>query len=108
MTLQVAYGTDLDAAMRLMTEVALTQPRVLRAASVAPVVNVLGFAESGIQLELAVWINDPENGQANLKSALNVGIWKAFQEHDIGIPNPTREIRILGADRQPAEASTRT
>src|SRR2546425_5468515 len=53
-TLQVAYGTDLDAAMRLMTEVALTQPRVLRAASVAPVVNVLGFAESGIQLELAV------------------------------------------------------
>src|SRR5712691_3056676 len=33
-TLQVAYGTDLDAAMRLMTEVALAQQRVLRAAAV--------------------------------------------------------------------------
>ncbi len=104
-TLQVAYGTDLDAAMRLITDVALAQERVLRATAMAPVVNVLGFGESGIELELAVWINDPENGQASLKSALNVGIWKAFQEHGIGIPYPTREVRILGAERQSAEAS---
>ncbi|TMG85229.1 MAG: mechanosensitive ion channel [Betaproteobacteria bacterium] len=95
--LQVAYGTDLDLAMRLMTEVALAQTRVLRATAIAPVINVLGFADSGIELELAVWINDPENGQANLKSALNVGIWKAFQQHDIEIPYPTRNVRILGA-----------
>ena len=95
--LQVAYGTDLDLAMRLMSEVALAQTRVLRATAIAPVINVLGFADSGIELELAVWINDPENGQANLKSALNVGIWKAFQQHDIEIPYPTRNVRILGA-----------
>lgn len=96
-TLQVAYGTDLDLAMRLMADVALAQTRVLRATAMAPVINVLGFADSGIELELAVWINDPENGQANLKSALNVGIWKAFQQHGIEIPYPTRNIRILGA-----------
>ena len=29
------------------------------------------FAESGIELELGVWINDPENGQGNLRSAIN-------------------------------------
>jgi small-conductance mechanosensitive channel len=104
-TLQVAYGTDLDLAMRLMAEVALAQTRVLRATAIAPVINVLGFGDSGIELELAVWINDPENGQANLKSALNVGILNAFQQHGIEIPYPTRDIRILGASG--SDAATR-
>ena len=103
-TLQVAYGTDLDLAMRLMTEVALAQNRVLRTTGMVPVVNVLGFADSGIELELAVWINDPENGQGNLKSDLNIGIWKAFVQQGIEIPYPTREIRIIGAPPRDATA----
>jgi small-conductance mechanosensitive channel len=42
-----------------------------------------------------VWINDPENGQNNLRSSLNVAIWKAFAEHGIQIPYPRRDIRVL-------------
>jgi small-conductance mechanosensitive channel len=44
-----------------------------------------------------VWINDPENGQGNLKSALNVAIWKAFQANGIKIPSPQREVRLWTA-----------
>ena len=69
-------------------------------------VNVVRFADNGIELELAVWINDPENGQGNLKSDLNIGIWKAFQQHGIEIPYPVREVRLLGASQAPAEATT--
>jgi small-conductance mechanosensitive channel len=87
-----------------MAQVALSESRTLRAASTAPRVNVLGFADNGIDLELAVWINDPENGQANLKSALNVSIWKAFQANGIKIPFPQREVRLLEA----GPASTET
>jgi small-conductance mechanosensitive channel len=83
--------------MKLMEQVALSESRTLRAASTAPVVHVLGFAENGIDLELAVWINDPENGQGNLKSALNVSIWKAFQTNGIKIPFPQREVRLLAS-----------
>jgi small-conductance mechanosensitive channel len=103
-TLQIAYGTDLELAMRLMTEVALAQKRVLRTPGIAPVVNVLRFADSGIELELAVWINDPENGQGNLKSDLNIGIWKAFVQQGIEIPYPTREIRIIDAPQRDSAA----
>jgi small-conductance mechanosensitive channel len=57
---------------------------------------VLQFADNGIALELAVWINDPEMGQGNLKTALNLGIWKAFRDNGIRIPYPQREVRIIG------------
>jgi small-conductance mechanosensitive channel len=92
--IQIGYDSDLDLAMRLMTDIALGEPRVLRQPN-PPLVLVVRFAESGIDLELAVWINDPENGQGNLKSALYLGIWRAFQENDIRIPYPQREIRLI-------------
>jgi small-conductance mechanosensitive channel len=42
-----------------------------------------------------VWIDDPENGKGNLRSELNLEIWKAFQAHGIEIPFPQREVRIV-------------
>jgi small-conductance mechanosensitive channel len=92
---QISYDSDLDLAMRLMTDVALEQPRVLREPN-PPAVLVLRFADSGIELELAVWINDPENGQGNLKSELYLGIWRAFQANGIKVPYPQREVRLFG------------
>jgi len=94
--IQISYDSDLQLAMKLMEQVALGEPRTLKTALIVPLVQVLGFADNGINLELAVWINDPENGQGNLKSALNVGIWKMFQAHGIKIPFPQREVRLLG------------
>jgi small-conductance mechanosensitive channel len=105
---QISYDSDLDLAMRLMREIAMAEPRVL-GAPIGPDVFVLRFADSGIELELAVWINDPENGQGNLKSALNLGIWKAFAKHGIRIPYPQREIRLLATTpgtTAPAEPKT--
>jgi small-conductance mechanosensitive channel len=101
--IQISYDSDLALAMKLMEQVALGEPRTLRTASIVPLVQVLGFADNGINLELAVWINDPENGQGNLKSALNVGIWKVFQANGIKIPFPQREVRLLGAGAAGAE-----
>ena len=99
--IQISYDSDLDLAMRLMTDVALGEPRVLCQPN-PPVVLVVRFAESGIDLELAVWINDPENGQGNLKSALYLGIWRAFQANVIKIPYPQREVRLVADSITPA------
>ena len=92
---QVSYDSDLELAMRLMTELAAREPRVLQGA-LAPTVNVLQFGDNGIALELVVWINDPELGQGNLKTALNLALWKAFRDNGIRIPYPQREVRIIG------------
>jgi len=93
---QISYDSDLELAMELMTEAALGESRVLRQPN-PPVVLILRFAESGIELELAVWINDPEKGQGNLRSALYLRIWRAFRERGIKIPYPQREVRLVGA-----------
>ena len=55
-----------------------------------------GEVVRGIDLELGVWINDPEEGHINLISDLNLAIWRAFSREGIEIPYPQREIRMIG------------
>jgi len=90
---QVAYSTDLDKAMRLMEEVALSQPRVL--ADPQPKTLLLAFADNGINLELGFWIADPEEGTGVVRSEINLAIWRAFRENGIEIPFPQREVRVI-------------
>jgi small-conductance mechanosensitive channel len=94
--IQVGYDTDVDLALKLMEEAALAEPRVLKAPN-RPTGFLVRFAENGIDLELGVWINDPENGQLNLRSALNVRILRAFRTNGIQIPYPQRDVRIVAA-----------
>jgi len=94
--IQVAYGTDLDRALGLLLEVARSHPRVENREGHEPAAFVLRFADSGIDLELGVWIADPESGQLNLKSDLNRAIWKSFKDNGISVPFPQREVRIIG------------
>lgn len=99
MNIQVSYQADLELAMSLVLEAAKTQERVLR--DPAPCTLLSRFADSGIDLLLNVWINDPENGTAALQSEIYLDIWRAFKEHDISIPYPQREIRILNQATAP-------
>jgi small-conductance mechanosensitive channel len=90
---QVAYNTDLDQAMRLMEDVALTQARVLT--TPAPKTFLVAFADSGINLELGFWIADPHEGTGLVRSEINLAIWRVFRQHGIEIPFPQREVRLI-------------
>jgi len=90
---QVGYQGDPERAMRLMETAAGKHPRVL--ADPPPKAFLARFADSGIELELGVWIGDPEVGTLNIRSELNLEIWRAFQEAGIEIPYPQREVRVL-------------
>ena len=91
--LQVAYGTDLEQAMALMVDAARAQPRVL--AEPAPQVLLKGFGDSGIELELGVWIADPAQGTGQLRSDINLAVWRGFRAAGIEIPYPQREVRVV-------------
>ncbi len=93
--IQVAYGSDLERVQSILIDVAVAQPRVLR--DPVPIAHVLAFADSGVSMELRFWINDPEEGTGQIKSAINLAIWKRFQAEGIKIPFPQREIRVLDA-----------
>lgn len=90
---QVAYDSDLERAMAIMATAAAAQERVL--VEPAPAVLLREFADSGINLELAFWIADPQNGTGQLRSEINLAIWREFKQAGISIPFPQREIRIL-------------
>ena len=98
---QVSYDSDVERALGLMEEAALAEPRVLKAPN-PPMAFLAGFGDNGIDLELGVWINDPENGQLNLRSAINQSIWRAFGANGIKIPFPQREFRWLNPPPAPA------
>ncbi len=93
LTVQISYGSPLEAAMRIMQEAARKQPRVLT--DPEPMTFLKEFADNGINLELGFWISDPEEGQIGLRSAINMEIWREFQNNGIEIPFPQREVRLL-------------
>ena len=93
LALQISYRGDPQRAMQLMEEAARRHARVL--ADPPPKAFLLRFADSGIDLELGVWIDDPESGTLGIRSELYLDIWHAFREAGIEIPYPQREVRIL-------------
>lgn len=93
LTVQVAYEADLEFVLTLLANIALSHTRILK--TPAPVANIIAFAESGIDLNVSIWIADPENGQQSLKSELYLAIWKAFKAHQISIPYPQRDVRVI-------------
>ena len=90
---QVSYASSLEQAMVIMKRVAQAHPRVLH--QPAPDVFLKEFGDNGLLLDLVVWISDPEEGQLNLRSALNFEIWREFQAAGIEIPYPRRDIRVV-------------
>lgn len=92
---QVAYKTDVEAALRLLVEVAQRHPRVLK--EPAPAAHVVNLAESGIDLELGAWIADAEQGTLGVRSDVSVALLAAFRAAGIEIPFPQRDVRLLEA-----------
>jgi small-conductance mechanosensitive channel len=93
MPVQVSYESDLELAMAIAKGAANAHARVLEDPPVD--VQIKGFGESGIDLNLAFWIPDPEEGSAGLQSQIYLEIWRQFKQKGIVIPYPQREIRLL-------------
>lgn len=92
----VAYDADLEKVMALMESIARDHPRTL--ADPPPRALLQGFADSAINIELGFWIADPEAGTGNIRSDVNLALWKAFRAHGINIPYPQREVRVLAGE----------
>jgi len=89
---QISYNDDPEQAMAIMAQAATANPRVL--ANPEPAVRLMEFADSGIALELRVWLSDPEEGIGNVRSDINLAIWHGFKEAGITIPFPQRDVHL--------------
>lgn len=99
--IQVAYHSDLPKALDIMKHAAEKQERVRDSASA----TLVGFADSGINLNVGFWVKDPENGFAVLTSNILLDIWQQCQDAQIEFPFPQREIRILNPEDNDTSAA---
>ncbi len=91
----VSYASDLAKAQALMLTAARETPRVL--ADPAPGIWLRGFGDSSVDHDIMVWINDPEEGVGNIRSAVLNRVWTLFKEGGIEIPFPQRDVWIKNA-----------
>ncbi len=89
----VGYRTDIDFILRLLEQTVAQVESV--SAEPAPQALLLRFDADGFELEVGFWIADIENGRANVLSDVNRAIWKVLQMHQIEVPYPQREVRVL-------------
>ncbi|MEP6873087.1 MAG: mechanosensitive ion channel domain-containing protein [Burkholderiales bacterium] len=85
---QVAYGTDVRALQAQIETAVRRVPRVL--AEPGPAVQLAEFAADGINLNIGFWIADPENGQGNVRSDVNLAVLDLLNQLGIEIPFPQR------------------
>ena len=88
----VSYDSDVDLVMRLLTQAAVNQPRVL--VDPGPTVSLVAFGADGLDFKLGFWIADQENGSDALKSLINLSILAALRENGIQIPYPQRVVHM--------------
>jgi small-conductance mechanosensitive channel len=91
----VSYASDLNKAIMLAEAAAMTIDRVLKTPE--PKCLVREFADSTVNLQLRVWIDDPKNGIENVKNAILLKTWESFHANGIEIAFPQRDLHIKSA-----------
>ncbi len=90
----VSYNCDIKKAEELMLEAAKSCDRVLK--TPPPTCWLDGYGDSSVDFVIQCWIKDPEGGIGNIKSEVLKKLWDLFQESDIEIPFPQRDLNIRG------------
>jgi small conductance mechanosensitive channel len=92
LTVGVAYGTNLVNLMEVVRQVLSQNGRVLK--EPAPAVGVTMLADSSINIAIKPWTAVGDYGPA--KTEIYQAIIEQFRAHNISIPFPQHEVRMLG------------
>ena len=98
----VGYESDVDVVQQVLLDATAGLDRVI--SDPAPSVRLMRFGADGLEFTLYFWIADPQNGQANVKSEVNLRILKGLRAAGIEIPYPQRVVHVRpAAPAEPAE-----
>lgn len=86
----VAYGTDPNLVIRVLKEVALANPKVVRFPE--PFIMFNEFGDSSLNFRMLFWVLF-ENGLST-RSEVSIAIDKAFKENNIEIPFPQMDLHM--------------
>jgi len=104
-TARIAYGSDVEAALRLMEDAARVEARLVTTPE-PPTAFVNALGENGIDLELVFWVAGPQVGVQSLRSGVNQRILLAFAQAGIEIPAPRRDLRMMPSGQAAEDSGT--
>lgn len=87
----VAYDTDLGAALKVIQELVQSNPRVLK--DVPPVIGVARLADCAAQISIQPWVSVDDYGNAT--SELTRATLEALRAHQVSLARPQHEVRLL-------------
>lgn len=93
----VAYGSDKELVRRIITEAALALPYTLNLTERQyPQVRLASFGDSSLDFELVVWVKaEWANRPGRVRAAYNWEIETMLGNHNVEIPFPQRDVRVL-------------
>lgn len=92
-TVGVSYASDVDKVREILMRVASEHEMVLEEPK--PQVFFRDFGDSSLDFELCAWLAQPEP-EPRVTSELRFAIFKAFNEAEVEIPFPQRDLNLRG------------
>jgi len=97
----VAYKTDLPPMFDIVRKLVASHPKVLSGPDChpdeQPDAEIASFGDSGINILVEFWMDGIDDGENRVGADLLLMIWAALKEHDIEMPFPQREVKLLPA-----------
>jgi small-conductance mechanosensitive channel len=88
----VGYDSDVELVQRVLLEAALGVERVI--AEPAPTARLARLGADGLEFKLLFWIADPQGGQLNVRSDVNLRMLQGLRAAGIEIPFPQRVVHL--------------
>lgn len=95
----VAYETDIRAMVEIIKEAVGQHPQVINGPDIPfeerPDCEIDSFGDSGVNMFVEFWMEGVDDGKNRVGGDLLLTIFETLREHNISIPFPQREIKIL-------------
>ena len=108
----VAYQTDIRAMVDIIKDVVGTHPQVLSGEEYPieerPDCEIDSFGDSGVNVFVEFWMEGIDDGKNRVGGDLMLMIFETLREHDISIPFPQREVRVLNPQNYTVSNTTGT
>ncbi len=88
----VGYDSDVELVQRVLVEAAGGAERVI--ADPAPTARLARLGPDGLEFKLLFWIADPQGGQLNVRSDVNLRTLQGLRAAGIEIPFPQRVVHL--------------
>ncbi|MDO5531673.1 mechanosensitive ion channel family protein [Sutterella sp.] len=95
-TFTVSYDSDVDRALAIMLEEA-SRPRPRIVKDRKGWAYYKGLGDSGFDLELGFWLEDPVNGSAGIRTEIALAVYNRFEAEGIEIPYTRHELVLREA-----------